>query len=132
MAADCFPRSLCLATEIPLEDLKRVYRSFPIGHDPDEVGYHPSIVARAALRWGVTLTPIDMLPEGLEVRVLPGYAPALWAQVVESGWCGVLVGLRVRDQAPHANALVSGEFFDSNGDQLAAPNILVQTLWKVN
>lgn len=130
--AACFVNACELAFSCPAEVIARDYTDL-CGlceeHDPDEDGYHPSIVNMAFLeRFGRGLTQIDVHPtidgETFSPDV-PGYVTDWFKR---SKLQAVCTGERPNGE-PHAVAFRNGVFIDSNGELLKEPNIAIQYVW---
>lgn len=129
--ASCFVNSCEIAFSCDAATIARDYKDL-VGasdHDPDEEGYHPSVVNMAFLeRYGRGLTQIDVRPvlddEQFSADV-PGYVTDWFKRPQLQAVC---TGLK-DDGSPHAIAYRNGRFFDSTGVVLEEPSITIQYVW---
>jgi len=127
----CFVNACEIAFSCNAATIARDYKDL-VGqteHDPDEEGYHPSVVNMAFLeRYGRGLAQIDIRPimDGEQFSPdVPGYVTDWFKR---SQLQAVCTGLRDDGEA-HAIAYRNGRFLDSIGVVLEEPNIAIQYVW---
>lgn len=137
--SSCFIDAVEIAFGVRSEVLAQEYRALVSGdkdHDPDEHGYHPSIVNQILLeRFGRAMTEIDLVPTHVyqdSVITLNGPTENVVSWFRRPEFACVAVGLRNSNYQPHANAFVNGRFHEpSTKEPLEEPNIQLQSIWLV-
>lgn len=134
--ASCFVDAIEIALGVPADGLAQDYRDIigECGHDPDEEGYHPSVVNQALVeRFGRGMVCLDFLPvdeAGDPYSDHPSRYLSTWFK--RPGFRAVVTGLRPNGAA-HALAFINGMFTDpATGAMMSAPNIGLKMLWCIS
>lgn len=123
----CLVNCIDLALGVGAQTLARDYFDF-IGeetdHDPNEDGYHVSIVNQILVeRYGEGMVEIDLRPTVNDKEINPAITDRIVEWFKRPGFRCVVTGIRNSDGEKHANAYRGGMWFDSNGTPMEEPNI---------
>jgi len=131
--ASCFVDAIEIALGVSADALSADYLDLvgECGHDPNEDGYHPSIVNQALIeRFGQGIVCIDFMPvdeAGDPYSDHPSRYLSTWFK--RPGFRCVVTGLKPDDQ-PHAVAYRDGVFIDpATGKKSDEPPIRLMMLW---
>jgi len=129
--ASCFVDALELALGAPADAIAKRYQELDPDHDPDTMGYHPSIVNMVLLeKFGIGITEIELRPVGEDGEELdPGVTDVVAGWFKKVGFKCVVIGLNEKGE-PHANAFRNGRFIDPSGpNHLDEPSVQLHSIF---
>lgn len=130
----CFVDAVELAFGCPTDDVVTFYHALLPGSNPEESGFHPSVVNILLMeKFGTGLSEIDCLPVNEKGEVLDTERNCVklisnWLNA--PGFRCVLQGPKLSNGEEHAIAYRDGKFIDpSDMSQLETPTIQLRSVW---
>lgn len=132
--ASCFIDAVEIAFDLPTKHTEAGYKALLPKSNPDEDGYHPSVVNTIIfMTFGFGLAEIDALPvneSGVPIDEDRRIAGVLKHWFDQEGFSAVVQGPRIDNDQEHAVAFRGGKFIDpATSERSDTPSVRIRSVW---